>query len=558
MKNPRSLIVLLGALALACFAKTAFAQEVRGTVRDSATRQPIPGAVLVLLDASGGALGRNITNERGQYRIARSAGMTRMRVLRIGFRPREVELPRATDSVAQLDISMQSLPTMLEPIRVSADSKCPRRSDDARTYALLEQVRAGLLSIVVARDANPAALVRLVFERRMDGSSDRIATQSVRMDSITAATTSFSAAHAATDFVQRGFMRDSAQQSIFFGPDADVLLDDGFALGYCFRIIQAGRERTNQIGLAFSAPERPSGRVDIDGALWVDTIARALRDIEFRYVGLGRLIEGLRPGGRVAFREMPNGMVLIDQWSLRLIATEQDTIQTGAREQIRTWYRASEKGGEVAHARWPDGSAWHGSLGTLRLRAVTSEGGPAPGTSVRLVDTPYQGVTDSAGIIEISDLVPGPYSLAIIDPRLASIAVDVPTPVKFVAVRDSTVQAGIIARTANDFTIDRCVADKRFAVGGAVRMIGRAMRPNGEPVGGIKISLAEIVPGAAAVKLPQSYTTGADGIFQFCPNFRRGMKILVGAYRDGSLLRDTTVRLDDTLTVVRMTIDARP
>jgi len=102
------------------------------------------------------------------------------------------------------------------------------------------------------------------------------------------------------------------------------------------------------------------------------------------------------------------------------------------------------------------------------------------------------------------------------------------------------------------------MADKRYAVGSSVRMIGRAMRPSGEPVGGIKISLAEI--GAGAVKpLPQSYTTGTDGIFQFCPDtFRRGMQVLVGAYRGGSLVRDTTVRLDDNLTVVRMTIDARP
>ena len=530
----------------------------RGTVRDSATRQPIPGAVLVLLDASGGTLGRNITNERGQYRIARSSGMTRMRVLRIGFRPREVQLPRATDSVVPLDIAMQSLPTMLEPVRVSADSKCPRRSDDARTYALLEQVRAGLLSIVVARDANPATLVRLVFERRMDGSSDRIASQTVQMDSITAATTSFGAAHAATDFVQRGFMRDSAQQSIFFGPDADVLLDDGFALGYCFRIIQAGRERTNQVGLAFSAGDRRPGRIDIDGALWVDTLARALRDIEFRYVGLARTIEAFRPGGRVAFREMPNGMVLIDQWSLRLIGAVQDTVEARGKDEIRTWYHASEDGGEVARAQWPDGSTWRASLGTLRVRAVTSEGRPAPGTPVRLSNTSYTGVTDSAGVLEISDLVPGPYSLAIIDARLASIGLDVPTPVKFVAARDSTVHAEIVARTANDFAIERCMADKRYAVGSSVRMIGRAMRPSGEPVGGIKISLAEI--GAGAVKpLPQSYTTGTDGIFQFCPDtFRRGMQVLVGAYRGGSLVRDTTVRLDDNLTVVRMTIDARP
>jgi hypothetical protein len=44
-------------------------------------------------------------------------------------------------------------------------------------------------------------------------------------------------------------MTDSAAGA-FFAPDADVLLDDGFAVGYCFRVATAGRDR-NQIGLAF-------------------------------------------------------------------------------------------------------------------------------------------------------------------------------------------------------------------------------------------------------------------------------------------------------------------
>src|SRR5689334_11258010 len=153
------------------------AQDLRGTVRDSASNQPIPAAVLMLLDASGATLGRNITNERGEFRIALSAGIARIRVVRIGFRPREVPVPATTGGVTTLDIIMRSLPTLLEPVQVSAGATCPRRSDDARTYALLEQVRAGLLSIVVARDANPGALVLLAFERLMDGSSDRISSQ---------------------------------------------------------------------------------------------------------------------------------------------------------------------------------------------------------------------------------------------------------------------------------------------------------------------------------------------------------------------------------------------
>src|ERR1051325_5905442 len=274
------------------------AKELRGPVRNSTSRQPIPGAVLMLLDQSGAVLGRNITNERGEYRIVLSTGMQRMRVVRIGFRPKEVPLPSASGAheAVELDVVMRALPTLLEPVRVLAGAHCPRRSDEATTFALLEQVRAGLLSIVVARAANPAALVRLTFERAMDASGDRIANQTVRIDSTESATTSFNAAHTATDFIQRGFMTDSAKQQVFFAPDAEVLLDEGFAAGYCFRIIDPDRRRPNQIGLGFSAGDRRRNRVDIEGTLWVDTVARALRDIERRYVGLDRRIEAMRPG----------------------------------------------------------------------------------------------------------------------------------------------------------------------------------------------------------------------------------------------------------------------
>jgi hypothetical protein len=553
----RSTIV---ALLLIALGRSLHSQEIRGTVRDSATNQPVPAAVLTLLGTSGAPLGRNITNDRGEFRIALTPGMERVRVVRIGFRPSEVQIPKAANGVVVIDILMRSLPTMLEPVRVSAGATCPRRSDDARTYALLEQVRAGLLSIVVAREANPAALVLLAFEQTMDGSSDRAMSQSVRIDSARRAKTSFNAAHAATDFVKRGFMADSAQHAVFFAPDADVLLDDGFAAGYCFRVVESGRNRPNQIGLAFAAANRRAGRVDIDGTLWVDTVGRALRDIEFRYVGLGRQIETLRPGGHIAFREMPNGMVLIDRWALRLIATEIDTVRVDTREQIRTWYRAAENGGELARAKWPDGSVWRASLGSLRVQARTADGRPAPRASVHLPGTHYRATADSQGAIEISDLVPGPYTLAIADVRLEPIGIEIPSPLKFVAARDSIVQATIVARTANDFTIDRCVADRRYTPGDSVLLLGRVLGGDGQPVAGVAISLAETSPPPASERmLPDGYTTGDDGLFQFCSrSLRRGMSLTIRARRGGSILRVVTVQLDDNLTVLRLPVDIRP
>lgn len=540
------------------------AQQLSGTVHDSTSGQPISGAVLMLLDASGAVLGRNITNERGEYRIALSSAMQRVRAVRIGYRPTEVPIPAGGGATTELNIVMRALPTLLEPVRVSAGAHCPRRSDEAVTFALLEQVRAGLLAIVVAREANPAALVRLTFERAMDGSSDRIASQTVRIDSSVRATNSFNAAASATDFVKRGFMADSEMHQIFFAPDADVLLDAGFAAGYCFRIVDADRGRPNQIGLGFSAANHRRNRVDIEGTLWVDTVARTLRDIEHRYVGLDRRIESMRPGGHISFHEMANGVVMIDRWSLRLIGGQSDTVRsppfTQGRQlqvpapQIRLTLYAAENGGEVARARWPDGSAWHASLGTLQLHAVTSNGRPAVGAIIHLVETQYRAVVDSNGDAVIADLIPGPYSLAIKDRRLALLGLEIRAPLQFVAERDSTVRQSLVVATAEDFVVGRCMASRRYTPGDSAMLLGRALTPDGVPVSGLTIALMAQV-GAVKKPLPDTYATGSDGLFQFCGRgLQPGMRIDIAASRDGALVSATSVLLTDGLTVVRLPI----
>jgi hypothetical protein len=298
--------------------------------------------------------------------------------------------------------------------------------------------------------------------------------------------------------------------------------------------------------------------------LWVDTVARALRDIEHRYVGLDRRIESMRPGGHISFREMANGVVMIDRWSLRLIGGQSDTVRpppfTQGRQlqvpppQIRLTLRAAENGGEVARARWPDGSAWHASLGTLRLHAVTSDGRPAVGAAVHLVETQYRATVDSNGDAVIADLIPGPYSLGIKDRRLALLGLEIRAPVQFVAERDSTVRQSLVVATTEDFVVGRCAASRRYTPSDSVMLLGRALTPDGMPVSGLTIAL---IPQVGAVNKPLSdtYDTGTDGLFQFCGRgLQPGMSIRIEASRDGALVSATSVVLSDNLTVVRLGI----
>ena len=515
-------------------ARTADAQRVLGTVRDSASREPLAGAVVTLLGASNAVITRGLTDARGQFRVDLSPAIQRFRVVRIGFRPREIAAPISSADTIRLTIDLAGLPSMLEPFEVRANSRCPRRSDDAATFALLEQARAGLLATVVSRQTDPAAMVRLTFDRLLDGTSDRIAHHAVRLDSAGATEASFFASHSAADFVRDGFMDDDAGLQRFYAPDARVLLDEAFASGYCFRVQHAPASRPNEIGLGFTAAARRAMRVDVDGTLWIDTVARALRDVEFRYDGLPDAVMRLHPGGTVSFREVVPGLVLVDRWTLRLVGAVDDTVPNPSAHgdpMVRTTFYLREEGGVLAHARWPDGRRWDAMLGRFTGRALRSDSTPAvhvvlalvgapytAGETARDAGTPYRVTTDARGSFQIPDLLAGPYSVIVIDPQLVPIDYQPPTGFAFVAHDGSTATGTVSADRFEDVIYGRCLAHPKFGRADSALVFGRAMTAAGQPVAGVDLTLdwREARPPAKWHPTASYRGTGTDGLFFMC------------------------------------------
>jgi hypothetical protein len=545
-------LVLVGASALG-------AQQLRGTVRDSVSRRALAGVVVMLQDSGAERTTRTITNAQGDFSIHVAPSVKRIRLVRLGFRPREVAISGSTDSVIRLDLSMLPLPTLLEPVQTRAAAKCPRSSDGEAALALLEQARAGLLSTIVAREASPASLLRLKFARVMEGTSDRIARQEVRMESTPPVTSSFEVVRSAADFAQLGFTADSGVKRRFFGVDAEVLVDSRFADSYCFRIHRPEPDRPNQIGLSFASPRRPPARVDIDGTLWIDTVARALRDIEYRYVGLVRALDAERPGGRTFFREMPNGVVLIDRWLLRAVFSQIDTVQgdeaTIRQRQIRTRVSVVETGGELAEATWPDGVSWRASLGKLIVHMADPSRRLLMGTTVRLVGTDYTATIDSTGGFEISNLVSGSYSLSIVDPRLQPVGIDVPTSFKFMAARDSIVERTVNLPTAEDFVAERCLAARNYDVAAHAYLFGRVTMPDGKPVEDAIVSVLRDFGGGDWQPILTRMRTDANGFFQFCTAaLQPGETVAVHAISGIAAPAEAKQTLDGGLSVVHVVI----
>lgn len=547
------------ALLLATLDRSLAAQSLRGAVRDSASHQPIAGAVVMLLDSSGTVLGRNISDERGQYRIALTSAARSARVVRIGFQPRAIPLPSPADRTAPFDVSMVPVSTMLTAVRVQERSDCPHRRDDATTLGLWEQARAGLLATVVAREANPASMELLVFDRRLEHFSDRITHFSVDLRTADRADNSFIASFSAKAFVNSGFATDSDGTQLLFGPDADVLLDEAFATAYCFRLAEPSPARPRQVGLAFAPARLQRDRVDIDGTLWVDTAARALTDIEFRYIGMPRYSDSFKPGGRISFRQMPNGIVLVDRWQLRGVGPGKDT-RPDAADSIKLKQLAPmEFGGELARATWPHGLTWHASLASVRIHAATSAGQAAAGTVIALRETHYRGTADANGDALIDDLLPGPYWLQIADPRLAELGIAMPTTTTFVAVRDSTFRTTVRVPTAEEYVTGRCVDAHQWTPGVSMLILGRVVTPGGAPVNNARVSYSIKQDLADWSAISEYYTTGSDGTFQECSRrlgFHSTVRIRVQQAKLTDV--DTVVTLAAKLTVVRVQVPAAP
>jgi len=362
---------------------------------------------------------------------------------------------------------------------------------------------------------------------------------SVRVDSTDAAPTSFGAVRSAAAFAERGFVGDSEGVKLYFGPDADVMLDPHFAAAYCFRM-REGR-RVAEIGLGFSPARAQQGRVDIDGTLWIDTVAKVVSEISFNYLGAGRGTEFVHPGGQINFRAMPNGSVMIDRWFLRMVDSRQDQASgVPGHEEVHTYYYARESGGELAWARWRDGHSWKASLATVRLKVVDGFNDPVTRAVIRLTDTDYLGSPDSTGTVVFNDVLPGPYDVEIQDSALVSKQIAMKAQTHFIADRGRIIVRTIVAPPVYAFFKEAC---QKGATGKWIEI--DAVDNHKHPVQ-VSWKLGEDLGG----RLEHLHATGVttkDGVFGYC--------------RDNDLQVSLDVwlqRLDDPTKVMTVLLPATP
>ena len=546
------------------------AQVARGLVRDSAAAVALPGTVVIVLDSASLSMMRTITDSSGRFSVAHSAlgRADRLRILHIGYRPREVRMERAdTDSI---NISLVRIPTLLSEVRVAERAICPDRSDANTTGAwqLWDQARAGLLATVVAGAANPVTATTLVYQRRTAPYDGLIRRQSVDVRAGSAARP-FSALEPIR-LAEHGYLDEDSTGRTFHGLDADVLLDPSFVSTHCFGVVTAdapptntpSRRRARRIGVAFSPTPDRDTVVDVRGVVWFDTdsIKVALSELEFQYTALEPAAMRAAVGGQIGFRTLANGVTFVERWTLRLPvltanagAEPNNLASVGPGRTRRMADRRArvteieEAGGVVTEAKWKDGTAWRAALTGLTGTVLESGAqSPVPGALVRVAGGPST-VANRYGEFMIAPLLPGRYTIEIADTTLNAFADMRRTTQEIEVGRDQLVRMTTRVASATGAVAEACKS-RRAAVGAVgaatdMRLVAGRLLVSGAEVP-ITLRSARIrasVPSADSVRVGASSAVSIDdlGAFTVCaPSTATDMTLRLSADRFEA---DTTI-----------------
>ena len=383
------------------------AQVVVGDVidRDGSTR--IGGVVVLLLDAEGRVAAQALSRPDGGFVLrAPSAGVYRVRALRIGYGPTEsAPFSVSATGTTRAPVTLAGAPVRLDSIRVVGRRECAGHRDSTQAaFRVWEELRKALAATALT-SAQPYDMQLLTIKRRLDRAGRvRGADSTIRSGPTNSSFTSLSA-----DSLERvGYVVRHGSELVFHGPDATALLAEPFAATHCMRLVHSEAstgERAGWLGLAFEPVARRSV-ADIEGTIWLDPRSAELRELEFRYVGGPRLTSWDRGGGRVSFMRLPTGGWIVRDFALRMPVST---------------FRADETAGEVMQVARDGRLVWARRVVSITLRLLDSANhAPIVGARLWLVGIDRSVTTDSTGRAAFDSIPPGTYRLRVSLPAPAA------------------------------------------------------------------------------------------------------------------------------------------
>ncbi len=465
-------------LAGAAVPAPAHAQVVRGVVVDEASGRGLPGIVVVLLDSTGKRLAGVIAGDDGRYAIRTSVpGRFAVRAERIGYRadaPTPVALK--VGETVELRLVTRPIPVVLGAVRVTDKSPCVTGASDGREVSTVwDETRKALYATDLTQREELFTARVSRFERTLDAQSGRVTSYQTKQS--TGVTRSPFVSLAAAQLSANGYVRQSSTETVYYGPDATVLVSDEFLRDHCFRLKDGEGRNGGLIGLAFE-PVKGRDKPDIAGTLWVDRKTAELRNLDYVYRQLPDLPTAVKSedfGGRIDFRHMPTGAWIVERWVIRMpvlvdkgrFATRTEAIVPGtAPKPIERVQLAGvrEEGGEVVE------TVSRGNRRTVTSAVASVRGTvfdstrmlPLRNARVFLDGTQFATRSGDDGRFVIGEVPPGTYGLSVAHARFDSLHLRSPSTSVTLRADEETVASLAGPSTATIVARD-CTAQEQAA-----------------------------------------------------------------------------------------------
>jgi hypothetical protein len=513
MQHDIRLTRILRAIALASLVRAGSlsAQVVSGVVvmPDSAT--PVPGAIVVATNAQGTVVGRGLTSERGTFSIRLPApGAYGLGLLRIGFRPSAgptVMIGAGASEAVRIVFGAEAVRLAAVPVRER--ETCRVTADTGLVVARLwEEARKAMLTTQLGGEGAPLVAEWIEYDRMLDSAARLVREQHVRTsrNPTTHAFRSLSAELLAN----RGYVVDDTTGTMYYAPDAEVLLSETFAATHCFHLATArGAEAATLIGVGFQPTRERRARREIEGTLWLDRNSAELRTMEFRYVNLPDVADAAHPGGSVEFLRLADGRWLVSRWNLRMpqLRAPDPNTDGGARRVIMSATRqvlrgVQVTGGEVTRVERRDTVVYRATGARLAVQIVAADTLlRADGASVTLDGTDYTAIADRNGRVDLAPVLAGHYRARVHTSLMDSLGL--PPVVREVAVRDDAHRDSIPLPGAREALSRACPRDSTRHGEGMLRGRVRDERASAMPQAAVVVTWQSNVRILGAADAPQ-------------------------------------------------------
>jgi hypothetical protein len=479
---------------LAAPAGAAAQTAVRGVVLSEGQGSPVAAAVVELVDSAGVIVASGLTGPQGAFSLrSPGPGVYRLAVGTLGYRTvRTTPFVVAADPVLDRVVRIPLEPIRLDGIEVVGGGRC-RGMGGAELVEVWEEARKALAAVVLA-DAAPGVSFRIALrERVLEPEWGAVIDEQVRGRQTWRAEPFRTAP--AHELVRDGFIRTYPDSTVYYGPDARLLLSDAFLDAYCFGLAGGG----DRIGLTFqpSAPSR--GHSQITGTLWLDRATGLLRRLEFAYTNPPLRGGRVEASGEVEYERLPMGAWIVRSWVLRM---PRHVTEDGRPSHLVGTQESSGHVVEVlglAHA-----PAAPAPAGAVRGRVLaTATNAPLGNVLVYLNGTSHVDTTSADGWFDLLDIAPGRYHLAWYHPELIRGDAALPSlPIELLAGGDTTVVLRVDLPPA-------LAAGCATADGGAVW--GRVTeRSTHTPLPGAVVELRGPTGSMGSVR------TDTEGAYRFC------------------------------------------